>query len=157
MTNDVQKIKEFFASPATFVFPTPKLSWQRKCFTSVSINGSKTALNSLAWLWGLCTTSRDTSRCPAQNFPGCFFALQPATFPYFPLKASVHTHFRDWLLPLMADNATWLVTLNTSSSLRSQFIHLHFLHHFLHPTARIFEGKSCSVFNGNVLLGFSAL
>lgn len=149
-----RKIKEYFETPGIFVFPTPKLFRQRKSFTLVSINGSKTALNSLAWLRAVCTTSRHISRCPAQSFPGCFFSLQPATFLYFPLIASVH--FGRWLLPLplTSCNTAWLVTLNTSPCLSSHFIRLH---HFPHPTARILEDKSCSVFNDNVLPDCSAL
>lgn len=57
-------------------------------------------------------------------------------------------------MSLVSDNTAWLITLNNSPSLRSEFI---YPHHFPHPTAGILEHKSGSVFNDNVLSDFSAL
>lgn len=54
-------------------------------------------------------------------------------------------------MSLLPDNTAGLITLNNHP--RSEFI---YLHHFLQP-ARILEDKRVSVFNDNVLPGFSDL
>lgn len=152
------------------------LSVLQLLFSSVlrSLSKEETALPQsplmpLRHLWTLqqgCRTlhqKQGHQQVSCSKLPLLFTFLPAATFFNFPLKASVHTYFGGLMLSdisgglmlsLLSDNTAWLVTLNNCPSLRSEFT---FLHHFLQATGRILEDKCVSVFNDNVLPGFSDL
>lgn len=155
MTNGIQKIKELFEGPATFVFLSPKLSQQRDVLP-------QSPLMPLRQLWTLHQGCRTLYHKQGHQQVFCsklpwLFLFPPAChiFWFSPEGICSYSFWGAYVSVIWQHSMVY--NLEQHPSLRSKYI---FLHHFLQLTARILEDKNFQfnwkpVFNNNVLPGFS--